>query len=564
MTITAPGRLLRGRAGRRIRMVDWLWSGALGADGFAVAAELLAATTGVSLMVSESPLLAPLSLQTAAINTVALSGDGGDTYHVARFDVTGLSAGRTYYFALAVDGAPDRGNIGRIRTAPTALAASSFRVVIGSCTNPGSSDPDDAFQAIEAEAPLLFVHLGDLHYDDIATNDLPKNRTAIRKHTRLAKVASCYRTAPIAYIYDDHDAGPNDAHQDTAGFTSFMGNTLTAYRDLVPHYPLAQPDLTGWARGNAQMFTIGRVRFLIPDLRTFRNQVVNPKTTLGDGRTTSGFVSWDQKQWVLDQLSQAQTDGIKLLVLLSSSTIPGTIGGSWEVEFAAEFADLMTFAAANDVPEVLLVSGDGHAFGFDDGGVVASLAPASQARLLHVQSSPLRSNALALAGPFSWLGNDSETNTVGSGYVVFDFSDSGGNRVTWTATPKDSSGVAFAGAKGGPFASDDTGRMVQLAVSSSNVAENAGAIALTVTKSWVGTCAVAYATADGSALAGTDYTATSGTLTFKANQAAATISVPIANRAGAQGSRDFTLTLSSPGDCTLGATTQTTVTITDV
>ena len=66
------------------------------------------------------------------------------------------------------------------------------------------------------------------------------------------------------------------------------------------------------------------------------------------------------------------------MVLLSSSTIPGTIGGSWEVEFAAEFNDLMTYAAANNVPEVLLVSGDAHAFGFDDGGVVDSLAAASK------------------------------------------------------------------------------------------------------------------------------------------------------------------------------------------
>ena len=108
-----------------------------------------------------------------------------------------------------------------------------------------------------------------------------------------------------------------------AGFTAFMSNTLTAYRDLVPHYPLAQPIAAGWAQSNAQVFTIGRVRFLMPDLRTFRNQTVSPATTLGDGRTTSGFASWDQKQWLLDQLSTAQSDGIKLVVLLSSSTMPG-------------------------------------------------------------------------------------------------------------------------------------------------------------------------------------------------------------------------------------------------
>ncbi len=395
MLIKSPGRLLGGRAARRAHFVDWMWSGALSASGFTVTAEMLEAKTGLSLMVSESPLLNPLAFQSAEVSSVALAGNAGDTYHIAKFTATGLTADRAYYYAIAVNGIPDREMTGRIRTTPAALAASDFRIVVGSCTNPGLSNPDVTFDAVEAEAPLLFVHLGDLHYDDISTDDLPANRTAIRKHTRLAQVASMYRTAPVAYIYDDHDAGPNDGHQGTAGFADFMGNTITAYRDLVPHFPLAQPDATGWVRSNAQLFTIGRVRFLMPDLRTFRNQSVSPKTTLGDGRTTSGFASWDQKQWVLDQLSQAQTDGIKLVVLLSSSTLPGTIGGSWEVEFAAEFADLMTYAAANNVPEILLVSGDAHAFGFDDGGVVASLAPGSNARMLHVQSSPLRSIALS-------------------------------------------------------------------------------------------------------------------------------------------------------------------------
>lgn len=564
MLIQNPGRLLGGRPARRAHLVDWMWSGALSASGFAVTAELLEAKADLSLMVSESPLLSPLSFQSAVTSSVALSGDAGDTYHIAKFEATGLAADRTYYYAIAVDGIPDREMTGRVQTAPTALAAGNFRIVVGSCSNPGLSDPDLAFRAAEAEAPLLFVHLGDLHYDDISTDALPKNRTAIRKHTRLVNVASLYRTAPVAYIYDDHDSGPNDAHQDTAGFATFMGNTLTAYRDLVPHYPLAQPDATGWTKSNAQLFTIGRVRFLMPDLRTFRNQTASPTTTLGDGRTTSTFASWDQKQWVLDQLATAQTDGIKLVVLLSSSTMPGTIGGSWEVGFKAEFADLMAYAAANDVPEILLVSGDAHAFGFDDGGVVASLAPSSKARMLHVQSSPLRSNALTLSGPLSWLSTDSETNDVGSGYVVIDFSDNGGSRVIWTATPKDAAGVAFAGAKGGPFASDDAGRVVGLALSATSVAEDAGSVAITVEKSWVGACSLAYATANVSALAGTDYTASSSTLSFKANQAEAVITVPITNRVGAQGNRDFTLTLSGPSDCTLGATVQITVTITDV
>jgi hypothetical protein len=65
------------------------------------------------------------------------------------------------------------------------------------------------------------------------------------------------------------------------------------------------------------------------------------------------------------------------------------------------------------------------------------------------------------------------------------------------------------------------------------------------------TVTVHYATANGTALAGTDYTATSGTLTFGPGQTVQNITVPILDRAGAAPSRKFTVSLSSPVNATL-------------
>ncbi len=62
---------------------------------------------------------------------------------------------------------------------------------------------------------------------------------------------------------------------------------------------------------------------------------------------------------------------------------------------------------------------------------------------------------------------------------------------------------------------------------------------------------VNYSTHDGTALAGSDYTATSGTLTFPPGETAQTITVPIAGRSGAQPARTFTVTLSSPTNATV-------------
>ncbi len=57
---------------------------------------------------------------------------------------------------------------------------------------------------------------------------------------------------------------------------------------------------------------------------------------------------------------------------------------------------------------------------------------------------------------------------------------------------------------------------------------------------------VDYATANGTAVAGTDYTATSGTLTFAAGQTSATITVPVLLNESATGTTTFDLNLTNP------------------
>lgn len=66
---------------------------------------------------------------------------------------------------------------------------------------------------------------------------------------------------------------------------------------------------------------------------------------------------------------------------------------------------------------------------------------------------------------------------------------------------------------------------------------------------------VNYATANGSATAGNDYTAVSGTLTFAAGEASKTIAVPILGDVLVEGSETFSCVLSSPTNATLGNAT---------
>jgi hypothetical protein len=63
---------------------------------------------------------------------------------------------------------------------------------------------------------------------------------------------------------------------------------------------------------------------------------------------------------------------------------------------------------------------------------------------------------------------------------------------------------------------------------------------------------VAYATADGTATAGSDYTATSGSLVFGPGQTSKTIDVPVLGDTAYESDETFTLTLSNPVNATLG------------
>jgi chitinase len=80
-----------------------------------------------------------------------------------------------------------------------------------------------------------------------------------------------------------------------------------------------------------------------------------------------------------------------------------------------------------------------------------------------------------------------------------------------------------------------------------------GQLSFTVTLSQAATSAVTvhYTTADGTAKAGTDYNALSGTLTFAPGQTTQTISIPILADSLAAPSETFTLALTSPSGATL-------------
>jgi hypothetical protein len=96
------------------------------------------------------------------------------------------------------------------------------------------------------------------------------------------------------------------------------------------------------------------------------------------------------------------------------------------------------------------------------------------------------------------------------------------------------------------------------------VNENAGTATITVTLSSASTAPVTvnYGTANGSAIVGTDFTNTTGTITFNAGETTKTITIPILDDTTPESLENFLLTLSNPSGATISAG-QTIVSIVD-
>jgi len=180
------------------------------------------------------------------------------------------------------------------------------------------------------------------------------------------------------------------------------------------------------------------------------------------------------------------------------------------------------------------------------------------------------SDYTAAAGSIDWADGDTASKTFSipistalswSGTKSFNVTLSSPSGGAAEGTPSGGT-VDIAGSGSGGGATPGT-----LALSSATytVAQGAGSAVISVNRSAgsSGAVAINFTTANGTAAAGSDYTATSGTLQWAANDATAkTFAVPISNAAPFSGAKTFTVGLSSPtGGSTLGTPSTATVTV---
>jgi alkaline phosphatase D len=361
---------------------EWMWSGAVTTRSAVVKAKLSPGAAKVRLLVAEDGQWAK-ARSFPASGTVQPDRDG-----IVAFELRGLEPDTSHQYVIEAGG--QRGPVGRLRT--FADGPQSFRIAHGSCATTGSSHR--IFTTIRELDPLLFLHLGDFHYENIKVNDPARYRRAFDQVLASRTQSALYRSVPIAYVWDDHDFGPNDADRTTPGRPA----ALAAYQQCVPHYPLVRH--AGRVETIQQAFTIGRVRFLLTDGRAARDPV---DTFDGPGKSMLGEA---QRAWLFEEL-EAAVGRYAVVVWVNpvpwiTKSQPRSSHG-WEPYSFERGLIADRIKQLGLVNRLLIVSGDGHMLALDDGtnSNYATDRRPGEAAFPVFQAAPLDRFPRVKGGPYS-------------------------------------------------------------------------------------------------------------------------------------------------------------------
>jgi phosphodiesterase/alkaline phosphatase D-like protein len=354
--------------------VKWVWSGAVTARSAVVKARVSVPGAPVRLGVTGG--------QDAAAPGRMLEARS-DADGIATFTLDRLEATTRYDYRVKLDGAPPLA--GTFRTFGD--GPWNFRIAFASCAATGSNS--GVFDAIRAAGPDLFVHMGDLHYRNISANAPERFRRAYDEVMRSATQGRLYRSVPIAYTWDDHDFGGNNAN----GSSASRPAALAVYRQFVPHYPLESGETTGIF----QAFGMGRVRVIITDARSQRtsNWGAPPSRTILGAR---------QLQWLKDQLAAAASAPLVVWV----NTVPWIArersGSDDWGSYAAERRDIANHIQRLGLTQrLVMLSGDAHMVALDDGthSNYATEAGQRERGFVVMHAAPLDRLTTEKGGPYS-------------------------------------------------------------------------------------------------------------------------------------------------------------------
>jgi alkaline phosphatase D len=389
--------------------VGGVWSGNVTPTTASVVVRLSAPSVKVRLQVSTNPALtAPVF---SGVGTTAATA--GNTLTLS---VQGLQADTDYFYGIEVAGVLRTEPISRGKFHTFPLGRGSFKIAFASCSDYRMPN-QTAFDAIVAERPLMFIHMGDLHYDDINSTNVDDYRQSFDAVLSHPNQSALYRSMSIAYMWDDHDFCGNDSDGTAIGRDA----ARKAYIERAPHYPIAP---VGGAI--AQSFTIGRVRVIMTDLRsasmTAATKESASKTRLGTS----------QKTWFKQELINARDAGFPLVLWVCTDPwiAPAAVGDDSWGGYATERTEIANFIRDNHITNVVMLAGDMHALAFDD-GTHSDYATGGGAPITVLHAAALTHSGAVKGGPYT-----GGPFVSGQQYGILEVFDSGGPSVACRFTGK--------------------------------------------------------------------------------------------------------------------------------
>ncbi len=337
-------------------------------------------------------------------STVAISSTNKG---IAKIDLINLDSDETYFVKAEINGTIDN-HIAKFKTLPK-LIPKGYSFIFGSCNNSNSNHP--IWDEMRLKNPDAFFHLGDLHYDDIAVNDIDLFRNSFNNTIEQPKQKQFYSNQSNYYIWDDHDFGPNNSDKNSPSREA----AIDFYLENVPFRNIINDPETN---GISQYYDIGRTRFVMTDLRSNRDDwTMEPyddplKTVLGTA-TKAWF-----KSLLLDYKANTNLD---VLFWMNPFGWSGDENDpySWSYNvttevwtvYLAERQELANFMYYNNIPNVIICNGDTHMIAIDDGRnnfyatdsngvrIKASSVPSNLQHMI-IESSPFDRDGDKQNGPF--------------------------------------------------------------------------------------------------------------------------------------------------------------------
>ena len=354
---------------------------------------------------------------------VSATADAGSYYAVIA-DVTGLDADTRYYYRINT-GSSWSSKLGTFKTFPAVGDTGYYRVVVGSCnyhdhyagggaTSPDTYYNDVLFGSIIDFDPHIVLHLGDWNYPPSALGayynlDPQKVNQSFRLRYQDYNFSThIMPNIPVDYIYDDDNSQNGNAgwtYPTISTGTDPLGGTYYILEDQPMPSGVREGAIEGYFNnfpGYAQVdtsgihhsFKLGNIEFFVLDTRSskdpvhevfqFNSLLYTYTFSPPPGHTTLGEA---QRDWLLDGLKNSTADWkvvCSSVVFnqnfgsLMSLLIPVQLIDRSVIELAAAIAymwpgypedsdALLDAINANDIKNVVMLSGDTHSSMIDNG-----------------------------------------------------------------------------------------------------------------------------------------------------------------------------------------------------